>query len=215
MTDRPLALGLVGCGRLAEVGYLPAVSLSRRVHLVAAADPDATRRSQLAAMASRHGIDRIATFPDAQRMIDDAGLDAVVVATPASAHVADARRAAAAGLAVLVEKPPALDAAAAAELVALSPRPGSASTVGSTLMQRGYAAPCRQPASWRSRSASAIGAAAGEPTMCMTTPCSISGPISSTGPRGSPAATWSRSSGRTSGRSTPPSSFGSTGHTSS
>ena len=123
MTDRPLALGLVGCGRLAEVGYLPAVSLSRRVHLVAAADPDATRRSQLAAKASRHGIDRIATFPDAQRMIDDARLDAVVLATPASAHVADARRAAAAGLAVLVEKPPALDAAAAAELVALSPAP--------------------------------------------------------------------------------------------
>ncbi len=123
MTDRPLALGLVGCGRLAEVGYLPAVTLSRRVHLVAAADPDATRRSQLAAKAARHGIDRIATFPDAQRMIDDAHLDAVVLATPARAHVADARRAAAAGLAVLVEKPPALDADAAAELVALSPTP--------------------------------------------------------------------------------------------
>jgi predicted dehydrogenase len=123
VTDRPLALGLVGCGRLAEVGYLPAVSLSRRVHLVAAADPDATRRSQLAASAARRGIDRIATFPDAQRMIEDAHLDAVVLATPAHAHVSDARRAAAAGVAVLVEKPPAVDADAASELFALSPTP--------------------------------------------------------------------------------------------
>ncbi|RPI09256.1 MAG: hypothetical protein EHM63_05005, partial [Actinobacteria bacterium] len=123
VTERPLALGLVGCGRLAELGYLPALSLSRRVHLVAAADPSPTRRAELAAKASRDGIDRIATYPDAQRMIDEAPLDGVVLATPADAHVADARRAAAAGLAVLVEKPPAIDADGAAELLALSPTP--------------------------------------------------------------------------------------------
>ena len=123
MTERPLALGLVGCGRLAEQGYLPAFSLSRRVHLVAAADPSSTRRAELTAKASRDGIDRIATYPDAQRMIDEARLDGVVLATPAHAHVADARRVAAAGLAVLVEKPPAIDADGAAELLALSPTP--------------------------------------------------------------------------------------------
>jgi predicted dehydrogenase len=47
----------------------------------------------------------------------------VVIATPAAAHVSDARSVAAAGLPSIVEKPPALDAAEARLLAALEPTP--------------------------------------------------------------------------------------------
>jgi len=48
MTDAPLRLGLVGCGRLAELGYAPAAAAARGVEIVAVADPDRDRRGLLA-----------------------------------------------------------------------------------------------------------------------------------------------------------------------
>jgi predicted dehydrogenase len=56
-------------------------------------------------------------------MIEARGIDAVIVATPAASHVAYARQAAEAGLACLVEKPPAPDLGGALELAALDPPP--------------------------------------------------------------------------------------------
>jgi predicted dehydrogenase len=40
---RPLRLGLAGCGRLAERGYLPALALRDDVELVAVVDVDPAR----------------------------------------------------------------------------------------------------------------------------------------------------------------------------
>ena len=40
----PLRLGLIGCGRLAELGYAPAIARLGEVELVAVADPDRERR---------------------------------------------------------------------------------------------------------------------------------------------------------------------------
>ncbi len=113
----PLAVGLVGCGRLAEAGYVPAPHAARGVRLVAVADPDPSRRAQVARLAGVGG------FPGAPALVEGAAVDAVVLATPAPAHVADARLATDAGLAVLVEKPPAPDGAGAAALAALDPAP--------------------------------------------------------------------------------------------
>jgi predicted dehydrogenase len=53
----------------------------------------------------------------------DLDLDGVVIASPVSAHVADATAVAGAGLPALLEKPPAETAAAAAALRALDPAP--------------------------------------------------------------------------------------------
>lgn len=114
-----LRLGLVGCGRLAEQGYVPAAARSAAVQIVAVADPDPTRRGAVAALvgggASAHA--------DAASLLDDAdSVDALVLATPAAHHLADAERAVVRGLHVLVEKPPAPDALGAHALAALGDR---------------------------------------------------------------------------------------------
>ncbi|MGH4005955.1 MAG: Gfo/Idh/MocA family protein, partial [Pseudonocardiaceae bacterium] len=113
-----LRIGLVGCGRLAEVGYLPALHAAHGVRLIAVAEPDPARRSRVAALAGG-----VPEFPDAAALLHGVPVDGMVLATPASAHLADARTAAAAGVAVLVEKPPAADRHQAAELAAITPAP--------------------------------------------------------------------------------------------
>jgi myo-inositol 2-dehydrogenase / D-chiro-inositol 1-dehydrogenase len=108
-------LGLVGCGRVASLGYLPAIARARGVRLAAVADPVVARCRDLAP--------HVAAFPDARSMIAAGIVDAIVLATPAATHLIDARYAAAAGLPALVEKPPALSAEDARALCALIPRP--------------------------------------------------------------------------------------------
>jgi predicted dehydrogenase len=121
----PLRVGLVGCGRLAEVGYLPAVRIaSTPVRVVAVADPDPGRRAHLVALATAvdHG-GAVAGFTDAAGLVAGVEVDGLILATPATAHVDDATLAAAAAVPTLVEKPPAPDTAGAAALAALDPAP--------------------------------------------------------------------------------------------
>jgi predicted dehydrogenase len=115
---KDLRIGLVGCGRLAEVGYVPALQAAGGVHLAGLAEPDPIRRARVAALAGG-----MPAFPHAAALLAAIPLDGLVLATPAAAHLADARIAAAAGIPVLVEKPPAPDRHQAAELAALTPTP--------------------------------------------------------------------------------------------
>jgi predicted dehydrogenase len=125
----PFRVGLVGCGRLAEAGYLPAVRIaSTPVRVVAVADPDPGRRAHLADLAADLATvldpgEPVAGFADAATLVAGAEVDGLILATPAGTHVDDAALAAAAGVPTLVEKPPAADAAGAAALAALDPAP--------------------------------------------------------------------------------------------
>ena len=110
-----LRLGLVGCGQVAALGYLPALGRARGLRLTAVADPVQSRCRELAPA--------VPAYPDARSMIAAGVIDAIVLATPAATHLTDARQAAAAGLPALVEKPPALNAEDAAALARLNPRP--------------------------------------------------------------------------------------------
>jgi myo-inositol 2-dehydrogenase/D-chiro-inositol 1-dehydrogenase len=83
--------------------------------LVAVADSDPRRCAALAP--------GVAAYPSVDALIAAGDVDAVVVATPAAAHVPAARAVARAGLPALVEKPPAPDADGARELAALRPAP--------------------------------------------------------------------------------------------
>jgi predicted dehydrogenase len=114
----PLRLGIAGCGRIAERGYLPAVAGMPDVEIVAVADPDRKRAGRLAASAGS-----ALAYGSSEEMFAAGRLDALVVAVPAAAHVEIARAAAAAGLPSLVEKPPAPDLAGALALAALEPAP--------------------------------------------------------------------------------------------
>lgn len=114
-TTTALRLGLVGCGRLAEAGYRPALAGLDGVEVVAVADPDPARRAVVGP--------GLAGYDDTAALVADQQLDGLVIASPAGAHVADAAAAAVAGIVALVEKPPAPDATAAARLDELEPTP--------------------------------------------------------------------------------------------
>jgi predicted dehydrogenase len=114
-----LSVGIVGCGRLAEAGYVPAFAHVAGARIVAVADPDRARRERVAALAGAS----VTTHGDAPSLLDDARPDVVVIATPVQRHLADARAASDAGVPALLEKPPAPDAATAAELLTLARPP--------------------------------------------------------------------------------------------
>lgn len=111
----PLRLGLVGCGRLAEQGYVPAVHRAVGVEIVAVADTDPGRRRTVAALVGGE----VSVHADAAALVGSAAVEALVLATPVAHHVADAELAVAHDLPVLVEKPPAPDGAGARALAAL------------------------------------------------------------------------------------------------
>jgi predicted dehydrogenase len=116
MSGAPVRLGLVGCGRLAELGYVPAALAAAGAAIVAVSDPDRARRGLVAAMlgASAHAC---------PAELLEVALDGVVVSTPPAGHEEVARLVAQAGLPALVEKPPAPDAAGALRIAALTPAP--------------------------------------------------------------------------------------------
>jgi myo-inositol 2-dehydrogenase / D-chiro-inositol 1-dehydrogenase len=116
--DAPLRLGIAGCGRIAERGYLVAAHGSSDVTFVAVADPDPARGRRAAGAAGGAAV-----FDATGEMIDRGGVEALVIATPAAQHEEVARLAARAGLPSLVEKPPSPDLAGANALTALDPAP--------------------------------------------------------------------------------------------
>ena len=121
---RPLRLGLVGCGRLAEAGYVPAIAATDGVELVAVADPRSDRRDLLANLAAVHrGGTSAATFASAAELLAAGPVDALIVASPSAQHLGHARLASEAGIACLVEKPPAPDLAGAERLAELEHPP--------------------------------------------------------------------------------------------
>lgn len=113
-----LRLGLVGCGRIAELGYLPALARISSLELAAVADHDPARRERLAAAGKG-----TSSHDSLAALLESRSVDALVLATPAAAHLADARLAAEHGVVTLVEKPPAPDALSASALSELSPAP--------------------------------------------------------------------------------------------
>ena len=102
-----LRIGVMGCGVVADYGHLPALGRTPGLEVHALFDPDAGRR---AAAAKRFGVP-VATGDEEVFFagVGGAGLDAVLVASPAPAHAANVRSCAAHGLPVLCEKPLAVD----------------------------------------------------------------------------------------------------------
>lgn len=108
-------VGLVGCGRLAEFGYLPAFRRASGVTLVAIADVNPLRCKQVAP--------EVPAYKTIQELIRGTGVDAVIISTPTRCHLADATAAAREKLPILLEKPPGIDLNEAEALLDLVPRP--------------------------------------------------------------------------------------------
>lgn len=119
--DRPLRLGIVGCGRIVERGYVPAALATDGVRVAALADPSEERMQRCVELCAEAAGP--AVFSGASELIESETVDAVVVAVPPAAHLEVAELAARAGLPCLVEKPPASELEEAIAMAALQPPP--------------------------------------------------------------------------------------------
>ncbi|HET8956095.1 MAG TPA: Gfo/Idh/MocA family oxidoreductase [Solirubrobacterales bacterium] len=118
-----MRLGIAGCGRIAERGYVPAALAAEGVTIAGFADPDPGRLEQCAEIWKRESGREARSFDSASALLRSEPIDLLVVAVPAERHLGLAEEAAAAGVPCLVEKPPAPDLAGAESLAALDPQP--------------------------------------------------------------------------------------------
>ncbi|HEX2185437.1 MAG TPA: Gfo/Idh/MocA family oxidoreductase, partial [Chloroflexota bacterium] len=117
----PIRVAVIGCGQIGTAGHLPAFAAAARdgaCEIVGVCDLDAGR-AQRAARA-------VGTTPytSAEALLATARPEVVSLATLPSSHLALTLQALDAGCHVLCEKPVALDAAEAAEMVAGAARAG-------------------------------------------------------------------------------------------
>ena len=111
--------GIIGCGDVTEVKSGPAFNKVGNSRLVAV-----MRRNALKAedYAKRHNVAR--WYSDADQLISDPNVNAIYIATPPASHEEYALRALDAGKPVYVEKPMALNAAAAINMMKAAERRG-------------------------------------------------------------------------------------------
>jgi predicted dehydrogenase len=112
-SDRPLRVGLIGCGLVTEQRHLPALESLRGAEVMAVADSDSDR---LTALADRFGIEF--RYTDHQVLLAQSDIDAVGILTPTGSHVQIALDALEAGKHVLIEKPLSLDLDECDDLIA-------------------------------------------------------------------------------------------------
>jgi predicted dehydrogenase len=105
--------GIIGCGDVTEVKSGPAFAKIEGSTLKAVMRRDAEKAADYA---SRHKVGQ--WFTDADKMMDEAGINAVYIATPPASHLPYALNALNRGLNVYVEKPVTLNAAEAKQLAA-------------------------------------------------------------------------------------------------
>ncbi len=119
MEREPVRIGVLGLGAIAQVVHLPILSELKGADLVAVCDADYAKAR---AIAGRLGIPRVHHSDD--EVVGAEDLSAIVICTPSHLHETQAIAALETGKHVLVEKPLALDSAAAARVVAAAEKSG-------------------------------------------------------------------------------------------
>ena len=110
---RPVRIGVIGCGRIAQAAHLQAIPKSPAVHLVAVADPSPALSE---GVARQYGVQG---YTDSDDLLQ-ADIEAVVIATPDRFHYPLGLAALTAGKHVLMEKPLAATSTDAEALAALA-----------------------------------------------------------------------------------------------
>lgn len=111
MQTARIKVGLVGGGAIMRLSHAPTIKASKDAELVAVFDADLNRAEGIAKEFGGRAFDHL------EAMLDAAGLDAVIVATPNKFHEEGVVAAAGHGKHVLCEKPLSVDAAAARRMV--------------------------------------------------------------------------------------------------
>jgi len=112
MSKKPARYGFIGAGAIAQRRHLPECLANPNSVVAAIADPAKGRAAEQAERFGGHAWTRWET------MLDEADLDAVVVATPNALHAPQTVAALKRGLHVLVEKPMATTRAEARQMIA-------------------------------------------------------------------------------------------------
>ena len=120
--QRPVRLGLIGCGGIVRIAHAPGYqSIPDLVQVTALADPVGDNLQQMGEMLA---VPPERRYADHRQMLEHAELDAVTIATPHHMHAAHAMDAAAAGVAVISEKPMATSVEEARQVLAAVERHG-------------------------------------------------------------------------------------------
>jgi predicted dehydrogenase len=104
--------GIIGCGDVTEVKSGPAFQKVKNSELVAVMRRDADKAKDYA---RRHNVPK--WYSDANKLINDADVNAIYIATPPSSHEEYTMMAFDAGKPVYVEKPMSVDAGSASRMV--------------------------------------------------------------------------------------------------
>lgn len=117
----PVRLGVIGAGWFVSRRHLPDVQRSANLTLTALCRRDNDARAK---MAAHFDVAPENAFADWERMLEQAELDAVLIATPNALHFEQAKAALEKGLHVLLEKPMTIRSEHAHELVRLAKEKG-------------------------------------------------------------------------------------------
>src|SRR6476620_3821660 len=109
--SRRIAVGIVGTSWYADLMHLPALKSHPQANLIAICGRNRDRAEE---MAKKYEIPQV--FTDYQAMIEQAGIEALIVAIPDDLHYPVTMAALDAGLHVLCEKPLALTLGQAQEM---------------------------------------------------------------------------------------------------
>ena len=121
--QRPVRLGLIGCGGIVRISHAPGYqAIPELVRVTALADPVS---DNLQRMGEVLAVPPDRRYADHRQMLEHAELDAVTIATPHHMHAQHAMDAAAAGVAVISEKPMATSIEQAQEVLAAVQRHGA------------------------------------------------------------------------------------------
>lgn len=116
---RDIGVGVIGCGFVGRGAHVPAFSAIQGARLIAVADPDTNRLSKVAA---KHQVD--STYQDYTDLVNDPGVQAVVVAAPTPLHAEASLAAIKAGKHVLCEMPLASNLDAADQIIEAADKQG-------------------------------------------------------------------------------------------
>lgn len=111
-------IGLIGCGMVAAYGHLPAILEVPELELFAILDPDAGNLEQTR---MQFGVPH--AFTDAARFFAS-GIEAVSITSPAPCHLQNVLDAASHRLPILCEKPLAMNATEAAQMITAANKAG-------------------------------------------------------------------------------------------
>ncbi|WP_299464584.1 Gfo/Idh/MocA family oxidoreductase [uncultured Gimesia sp.] len=126
--DSPLRLALIGCGHIAQKRHLPILRNMRGVQLVAVADTDPRN---LSLVAGQYKVPNC--YENHSALLENPGIDAVLVSTPPASHFAHTRDVLESGRHLYVDSPLALSVEDCEELIELGNRTKSVATVGMNL----------------------------------------------------------------------------------